>query len=60
VNDFGTESFTMLWDESFQSWNAFGISGQPTVVLLAPDGSELGRWFGAIPEDEVLALAASA
>ena len=49
----------MLWDGSFQSWNAFGISGQPTVVLLSPDGSELGRWFGAIPEDEVLQLAAS-
>ncbi len=50
----------MLWDESFESWTSLEIAGQPTLVLLAPDGSELGRWFGAIPEDEVLSLAANA
>ena len=59
VENRGTESFTMLWDESFLTWQATGITGQPTIILLAPDGTELGRWFGAIPEDEVLALAAS-
>ena len=58
VAERGTESFTMLWDESFETWSALGISGQPTLVLLDTDGTELGRWFGAIPEDEVLALAA--
>ena len=50
----------MLWDSSFESWGAFEITGQPTVILLSPDGDELGRWFGAVPEDEVLALAAPA
>jgi hypothetical protein len=50
----------MLWDPSFESWSAFAITGQPTVVLLGTDGRELGRWFGAIPEDEVLALVAQA
>lgn len=49
----------MLWDESFESWTALGISSQPTIVLLASDGTELGRWFGAIPEADVLALAAA-
>jgi len=50
----------MLWDPTFESWQAFAITGQPTVVMLDTDGNELGRWFGAIPEDEVLALAAQA
>ena len=46
----------MLWDGSFLSWSAMNITGQPTIVLLDTDGSELGRWGGGIPEDEVLAL----
>jgi thioredoxin-like negative regulator of GroEL len=25
----------------------FGISGQPVFILLAPDGSEIQRWFGS-------------
>ena len=59
VGEFGTSSFTMLWDESFVSWTEFGITGQPTFVLLAPDGTELGRWRGPLAEDEILSLAAS-
>ncbi len=50
----------MLWDSSFESWTAFGITGQPTVILLDTEGNELGRWFGAIPEGDVLRLAAEA
>jgi len=50
----------MLWDSSFESWSAFEITGQPTVILLGTDGQELGRWFGAVPENEVLELAAQA
>ena len=50
----------MLWDSSFESWSAFDITGQPTVILLDTQGNELGRWFGAIPEAEVLELAAQA
>jgi hypothetical protein len=60
VSDYGTESFAMLWDESFESWTALDISGQPTVVLFGSDGTELGRWSGGIPEDEVLSLIADA
>jgi hypothetical protein len=60
VAAYGTESFTMLWDESFESWSALDITGQPTVVLLGTDGTELGRWSGGIPEDEVLSLIAEA
>jgi len=50
--------FTMLWDESFETWQAFGISAQPATVLLSPDGQPLGGWLGGMPEDEVLSLAA--
>jgi hypothetical protein len=49
----------MLWDESFESWTALEISGQPTFVLLGTDGAELGRWSGPLAEDEVLALTAN-
>lgn len=58
VNEFGTESFTQLWDASFESWIAIGFTGQPAAVLYAPDGTELGRWQGVFDEAEVLALAA--
>ena len=54
-----TYSFPMYWDETFESWLAFGVTSQPTIALLAPNGDVLGGWRGAIPEDEVLELAAS-
>ncbi len=56
VNDRGT-TFTMLWDESFEGWQALGISSQPSAVLLDTDGSIIAGWIGGFPEDEVLALA---
>lgn len=49
----------MLWDESFESWISFEITGQPTLVLLDTQGNELGRWFG-LNEGEILDLAANA
>ena len=47
----------MLWDGSRRSWRELGIPAQPAAILLAPDGTEVDRWFGAIPEDEVAARA---
>jgi len=46
-------TITMLWDASGRSWRELRIPGQPAAILLAPDGTEIGRWFGPIPEDEV-------
>ena len=57
-DDHGTTSFTMLWDESFETWLEIGITSQPSAVLLAADGEPLGGWIGPYPEDEVLRLAA--
>ncbi|MGB0114178.1 MAG: hypothetical protein WBP59_13220 [Ilumatobacteraceae bacterium] len=50
-------TFTMLWDESFQSWIELGVTAQPTALLLAADGSPIAGWLGAFPEDEVVRLA---
>ncbi|WP_394936390.1 TlpA family protein disulfide reductase, partial [uncultured Ilumatobacter sp.] len=58
VEDYGTESFTMLWDQSFLSWQALGVTSQPAAVMFAADGTPITGWIGAFPEDEVLRLAA--
>jgi hypothetical protein len=55
-----TYSFPMYWDETFESWTAFGVSSQPAAVLLSPSGEQLGAWRGMFPIDDVLELAAGA
>jgi hypothetical protein len=50
----------MYWDETFESWAAFGVSSQPAAALLSPSGEVLGAWRGMFPIDEVLSLAANA
>ena len=54
----GTYSFPMYWDETFVSWDQFGISSQPAAAMLSPDGEVLAGWLGGFDEDEVLRLAA--
>jgi hypothetical protein len=54
----GTHSFPMYWDETFESWQAFGIRSQPAAAMLSPDGEVLAGWLGAFDEAEVLRLAA--
>ncbi len=56
----GTYSFPMYWDETFVSWDQFGISSQPAAAMLSPDGEVLAGWLGGFDEDEVLRLAAEA
>ena len=53
----GTLSFPMFWDETFVTWQVFGVGAQPAAALLAPDGELLGGWLGQFPVDEVLELA---
>jgi peroxiredoxin len=53
-------TFPMLWDETFETWSAIGVSSQPAAVLFAADGTPLAGWRGAFPEDEVLDLARNA
>ena len=54
VEDYGTESFTMLWDQSFLSWQALGVTSQPAAVMFAANGTPITGWIGAFPEDEAL------
>ena len=60
VQTYETYSFPMYWDETFESWVALGIAGQPAAILFAADGEPLGSWRGKFPVDEVLDLAAGA
>jgi thiol-disulfide isomerase/thioredoxin len=54
-----TWSFPMYWDDTFESWTAFGVSSQPAAALLSADGEVLAGWRGMFPVDEVLELAAA-
>lgn len=54
----GISSFPLLWDPSFESWMALGVSGQPAGILTTAEGTLVAQWRGAIPEEEVLAAAA--
>ncbi|CAB4580562.1 MAG: TlpA family protein disulfide reductase [Actinomycetes bacterium] len=56
VENYGT-TFTMLWDESFESWSALDVTSQPTAILFAADGTPIQGWLGPFPESEVVALA---
>lgn len=57
VRDQGTASFTMLWDETFATWTALGVTSSPTSGLFAADGTFLAGWIGPLPEDDILRLA---
>lgn len=39
-------SHTLLWDESGDTWQHFGIRLQPEAVLVAPDGTVIEHWQG--------------
>ncbi len=41
-------------DSAFQIWNAFGISGWPTLVLIGTDGKIVKRYSGEGHLDELL------
>jgi hypothetical protein len=49
----------MLWDPSFDSWLELGITAQPTWILLSPEGAEIDRWVGQLPEEDVLDAASA-
>ena len=42
----------MLWDRGFDSWDRFGIQGQPASILVSADGRELKRWIGSLSDEE--------
>ena len=56
----GTKSFLMIWDESFTTWQYYGVRGQPTAILVDETGQPIQGWVGRFDVDEVLELAAAA
>jgi len=40
-------------DASFDVWKHFEVQGWPTLILLAPDGEIIWRYFGEAPYDNV-------
>lgn len=46
----GTETPLMTWDETFETWAYYEVRGQPTAILVDPDGNQLGRWHGLTQE----------
>ena len=57
VASYGTYSFPMYWDETFETWEAFGIGSQPAAAMLSPEGEVLAGWLGSFDEAEVLRIA---
>ncbi|MCC5953499.1 MAG: TlpA family protein disulfide reductase [Acidimicrobiia bacterium] len=51
--------FTMLWDESFESWRELGVRAQPAAQLFDADGTHLGTWSGSVDQDGILAALAA-
>ncbi len=58
VEDYGTKSFRMLYDGSFQSWAALGVRGQPVAIMFDTAGKGRFIWYGPFDEQEVLQAAA--
>ena len=56
----GITSFTMIWDESFDTWRYYQVTGQPTAVLVDSTGQPIQGWRGLFPQDEVLEAARAA
>ncbi len=57
VEDTGTTGLAMVWDPSGRSWVHYGITNQPTVVVLGADGKVARTWFRDFEPDEILAAA---
>lgn len=55
----GATTPTMIWDESFSTWQYYGVSGQPAALLVNATGEPIRAWLGAFDVNEVLDLARS-
>ncbi len=44
----------MYWDSSFDSWDYFGVAGQPAAILLDKNGTPVKTWSGFLDTKKVL------
>jgi len=49
----GTTTPLMTWDSGFDTWDHYGIRGQPNLIFVDGSGIELGSW--RILDDDVQA-----
>lgn len=52
-----TSDLAMVWDASGSSWVHYGVTNQPTVILLGADGQVAQTWFRDFVPSEILAAA---
>jgi hypothetical protein len=45
----------MLWEEGFDSWQAVGVTSQPTAILFDSSGTAVAKWGGFFDAAPVLA-----
>ena len=50
----GTADLEMVWDATGETWIHFGVTNQPTVVVLSPDGEVQATWFREFDEAGIL------
>ena len=50
----GIQSVQMLWDPTFDAWNALEIVSQPAWGLFSPSGEFLEGGYGGIDETGIL------
>lgn len=46
-------SFDMVWDDTFDSWTFYGVTGQPAYALVSAEGKFVDGGFGMFPESIV-------
>jgi len=52
----GVSTPIMIWDESFVTWSYYGVSSQPTAVLVDQTGQPIQGWVGSFDFEDVLGL----
>lgn len=40
----GSDAADLVWSESRDIWETYGVSGQHTTILLDSSGAEIQRW----------------
>ena len=45
-------TFRMFWDSGFDSWDGFGVWGQPTSILVSRSGMVMQRRQGAMNDQQ--------
>ena len=55
----GIQTPLMLFDEQYGLWNHYGVTGQPTAILVNSGGTAIHEFDGRFDGAEVLQVAGS-